>query len=257
MEPIHVCQKDQLSVKVFSSRQQMGAAAAEEVIQQLKALLQQKTTVNMMFAAAPSQAEFLDALVNQEGIDWSRVQAFHLDEYVGLRPDQPQRFGEFLNQHIFKQVPFKAVHYIDSDAEEAQESILSQYSQLLRDNPLDIACIGIGENGHIAFNDPHVANFADPEIIKVVDLDLTCRNQQVNDGCFASLDEVPQQAFTVSIPTILSADYIYCMVPAATKAAAVTTSLTGEIAPACPASVLRTHQRCQLYLDAEAGSGIL
>lgn len=257
MEPIHKFQKDQLFGRVFADREQMGAAAAADVIKRLRDLLEQKETVNMMFAAAPSQRDFLQSLTSQEGIDWTRVQAFHLDEYVGLPPDAPQRFGTFLDEHIFKKVPFQNVHYIDVGAGAALETILADYSQLLREHPLDMACIGIGENGHIAFNDPHVANFADPEIIKVVDLDMTCRNQQVNDGCFDTLDAVPQQAYTVTIPTILSADYIYCMVPAATKQAAVTAAVKGDIELACPASVLRTHQRCQLYVDAEAGAGLL
>ena len=248
--------KDQLAVKIYADRDAMGRAAAGDAVDRLRALLKQQEHVWVMFAAAPSQAEFLEHLTTAADVAWERVTAFHLDEYVGLPAEQPQRFGNFLDRHIFGKVPFRAVHYIDVPGS-PQTDVLARYAALLKEHPLDMACIGIGENGHIAFNDPHVADFSDPECIKVVDLDEQCRRQQVNDGCFAQLDDVPAQAYTVTIPTILSADYIFCMVPGAAKAKAVERTVNGPIEPDCPASVLRSHQRSCLYLDAEAGRLVL
>lgn len=244
--------QDQLNVKVAVDRDAMGKAAALDVSSRLRNLLNEQARVNMIFAAAPSQSEFLHYLKEAEGIEWSRVHAFHLDEYVGLTTGHPQSFGEFLRVNVFSQLPFGKVHYIEPSQD--SESVLKQYGGLLRENPIDIACIGIGENGHLAFNDPHVADFSDPQNIKVVDLDSTCRQQQVNDGCFATIEDVPTHAYTVTIPTIMSARYIYCIVPAQSKAKAVQATVEGPISPSCPAAILRTHQRAMLYLDSDSAS---
>lgn len=246
----------QLEVVVCRDRKAMGSTAAAEVGALIKRLLGERTNINMMFAAAPSQSEFLEELLQMEGIDWSRINGFHLDEYVGLEAMRPEKFEHFLRKHVFEKAPFKTVHYID-DASLEDEDIVARYSNLLKENPIDIACIGIGENGHIAFNDPPVADFVDTKNFKVVELDEACRIQQVNDGCFPDFDAVPTRAYTVTVPGILSAQYIYCIVPSKNKREAVKNTLLGPIATACPASVLRTHQRTKLYLDQDAAALVL
>ena len=238
--------KDTLRVKIYDSRQAMGVGAAAEATAYLKALLAEQPYVNIIFAAAPSQNEFLEAMASSD-VDWSRVNAFHMDEYIGLKKDAPQGFGNFLRKAIFDKVPFRSVHYINGEI--SPDAACQEYATLLEQNPVDVVFMGIGENGHIAFNDPHVANFEDQESVKVVDLDEKCRQQQVNDGCFASLDKVPTHAITLTIPTLCRAKRLFCVVPAATKAWAVNQTINGDISERCPASVLRRHDNATLYVD--------
>ncbi len=243
--------KDYLQVKIYDSRTAMGKGAAEDAVAYLKKLLKEKGEVNVIFAAAPSQNEFLAALVASD-VDWTRVNAFHMDEYIGLPKGAPQAFSNFLKEAIFNKLPFKSVNYINSQA--APEVVIKEYKDLLTKHPLDIVFMGIGENGHIAFNDPHVADFNDPEIIKVVDLDQECRNQQVNDGCFESIDKVPTHAVTVTIPTLMNAKKKFCIVPAPTKAKAVYNTVNGPISETCPASIMRKAPGSTLYLDPDSSS---
>jgi glucosamine-6-phosphate deaminase len=242
---------DWLNVEVFASRADMGAAAALDVAKHMKAVLAAKGRLVMVFAAAPSQNEFLASLCAQPGLDWSKVEAFHLDEYVGLPSDAPQGFGNFLRRHIFDVVHPGSVHFMNPNAKDPAAEC-RRYAELLAKTSVDIACIGIGENGHLAFNDPPVADFNDPLKVKVVDLDQTCRMQQVHDGCFATFDEVPKQALTMTVPAIVSAGSIHCMVPAATKAQAVRDAISGPIATSCPASLLRLYANAKLYLDPDS-----
>ena len=244
--------KDKLVVKKYETRDEMGAAACVEAAECLRKMLAEKEEINAIFAAAPSQNEFLAELSKAPGIDWNRVNAFHMDEYVGLRADAPQGFGNFLKEHIFSLAPFKTVNYINGGAEDV-DAECERYTALLKTHPVDVVFLGIGENGHIAFNDPHVAEFNDKATIKKVELDLVCRQQQVNDGCFATLDDVPTHALTLTIPTLVSADYMFCMVPAATKANAVKATVYGDISEVCPASILREHKNATLYVDADSG----
>ena len=240
--------KDKLLVKIFENRTLMGEDAAKDIANKIKELLSEKAEINMIFAAAPSQNDVLLALVNDKEIEWNRVNAYHMDEYVGLSQDAPQGFGNFLKAHIFGLAPFKSVNYIDCTAKDP-EAECERYAGLLTKNPTDIVVMGIGENGHIAFNDPGVAEFADKKIVKVVELDQVCRQQQVNDGCFKSIDEVPTHALTLTVPTLVKAPYLFCIVPAPTKANAVRETLMGEINENCPASILRTQDNAILYLD--------
>jgi len=242
---------DGLKVRIFQSRLAMGQAAGQAVAEKMKAILKTKPRLFMVFASAPSQNEFLDELGRSPGIDWKRVTAFHLDEYVGLPEGAPQNFGQFLRVRLFEKVHPGAVHYLDGMAEDLNAECV-RYSALLETNPFDIACIGIGENGHLAFNDPPVADFDDPQLVKVVDLDLTSRQQQVHDGCFKDLESVPKKALTLTIPAIFSARFIHCMVPAPTKAEAVKKTLEGPITTACPASILRRHENAMLFLDRDS-----
>ena len=246
---------DRLSVKVFDSRESMGEAAASEAATRLRDILSRKEEVNVVFAAAPSQNEFLAALSKAEGIDWGRVIALHMDEYVGLPEDAPQGFGNFLKRAIFDKVPFGRIDYIGTEGD--PEAVMARYDRILAGSPVDVVFMGIGENGHIAFNDPHVADFNDPLRIKKVDLDLTCRTQQVHDGCFATLGEVPEYALTLTIPALVAADRIFCVVPAATKADAVRATVLGPVTEKVPATVLRHHPAATLYVDSDSGKYVL
>lgn len=245
--------KDCLTVHIYETRAEMGVAAARDIKACILSLLKKKEYINMIFAAAPSQNEVLASLANDTEIPWERVNAFHMDEYVGLPADAPQGFGNFLKEHIFGIAPFKSVNYIDISAAHAQKEC-ERYAKLLSEYPTDIVVMGIGENGHIAFNDPPVADFNDTQAAKLVALDDVCRNQQVNDGCFASIDEVPTTAITLTVPTLFAGEHLFCIVPAKTKANAVRATLCDEIDEACPATVLRRHKSAVLYLDGDSSS---
>ncbi|MDF2988101.1 MAG: Glucosamine/galactosamine-6-phosphate isomerase [Eubacterium sp.] len=247
--------KDKLKVNVYSNRLEMGKAAAAAAAERIIGLIDQKGEINMVFAAAPSQDEFLYTLVSNKEIKWEKINAFHLDEYIGLSAEASQGFGNFLRRKLFDNVNFKSVNYLDG-SKNGESLECDRYSGLLKQYPLDIACIGIGENGHLAFNDPPVADFDDKALVKVVELDEVCRKQQVNDGCFAALDMVPTHALTLTIPAIMSAKHIYCMVPGKTKAKAVERTLKGQISETCPASILRTHGSAELYIDVDSAAGI-
>lgn len=238
--------KDLLAWRAWSDRASMGLAAAAYTEGLIRALLAEKEELRMIFAAAPSQNEVLENLAKSPHIPWERIHAFHMDEYVGLDPEAPQGFGNFLRDRLFGLVPFKSVNYLQDP---------ETYTELLNAAPIDICCMGIGENGHIAFNDPPVADFEDPKTVKVVELDAVCRQQQVNDGCFAAFDDVPTHALTLTVPTLLRGGHLFCSVPAPTKAAAVKEMLTTEqIDEHCPAAILRLHDHAVLYCDADSAS---
>ena len=245
--------KDTLKVNIYETRSEMGRAAASDIKAKIAELLAKKAEINMIFAAAPSQNEVLYSLATDKEIEWNRVNAFHMDEYIGLDKDAPQGFGNFLRDHIFGIAPFKSVNYIDVTATDP-DAEAARYSALLEKNPIDIVVMGIGENGHIAFNDPPVADFADTKKAKPVKLDEICRQQQVNDGCFAKIDDVPTHAITLTVPMLVSAPWLFCIVPAPTKANAVFETINGTIDEHCPASVLRTQENAILYLDSDSSS---
>ena len=245
--------KDNLKVNIYSSRDEMGAMAAADVKSAILRALGEKESINMIFAAAPSQNEVLENLANDNEIPWERVNAFHMDEYIGLDKNAPQGFGNFLRDHIFGIAPFASVNYIRIDAPDAEKEC-ERYEKLLKENPVDIVVLGIGENGHIAFNDPPFADFEDDKLVKTVKLDEVCRNQQVNDGCFAKIEDVPTHALTLTVPALMAGKELYCIVPAKTKANAVFATVNGEITETCPASVLRTHSNATLYLDPDSAS---
>lgn len=246
---------DKLTVKVYDNRQSMGLAAGKEAVAYLKELLAEQEEVWAIFGAAPSQNEILAALVAAEGVDWTRVHAIHMDEYVNLAEDAPQGFGNFLRRAIFDKLPFASVEFIGSMGD-PQEKI-DRYTALLSQHKIDAVFMGIGENGHIAFNDPHVADFNDPKPIKIVDLDQKCRQQQVNDGCFTKLEDVPTHAITLTVPTLFSGTRLFCVVPAPTKADAVRATVEGSISELCPATVMRMHDNATLYCDSDSGKYIL
>lgn len=247
---------DCLHVCVFDTRAAMGERAGHDVCTCIKNLLAEKDEINVMFAAAPSQNETLATLVADPDIAWERVNAFHMDEYVGLDPTHPAGFRNFLKRAIFDQKPFKSIHLLNGNAENVEEEA-ARYDRLLREHPLDVCILGVGENGHIAFNDPPVADFDDKAYVKIVELEERCRIQQVNDGCFAQVEQVPTHALTVTIPGLTQADAMFCSVPSATKAQAIERMIHGEISTACPATILRCHRGATLYTDADAAVRIL
>lgn len=242
-----------LAIHVLNARAEMGARAASDIASEIRASLREQPGVRMIFAAAPSQSEMLAALRNEKDIDWSRVTAFHMDEYLDLPADAPQRFGLWLRQAIFDHLPFAAVHLLDPGDNPAHAA--SDYSVALSAAPIDIVCCGIGANGHLAFNDPP-ADFDDPLAVRIVELDQACRQQQVDDRCFAALGEVPTRAITVTVPSLLASRAIFCTVPGSLKREAVRRTLREPISPMCPASALRTHPRCVLYLDPDSAAKI-
>ena len=241
------------NVRQCISRDALGEASCDDVANVVAALLKTKETISIIFAAAPSQMDFLSRFRRDSRVDFTRIHAFHMDEYIGLEPGAPQGFAQFLKDALFDHVPFASVNCLNGNAEDPEEEC-RRYEALLRKNPADIVCLGIGENGHIAFNDPHVADFHDDRLVKIVELDQACRAQQVHDGCFRELSLVPTHAMTLTIPALTAAPYHFCMVPAATKAQAVYRTVTGPIEETCPASILRTCGQVTLYLDRDSGA---
>ena len=245
--------KDKLDVNIYDSRAEMGAAAARDVSAKIKELLKSKSELNIIFAAAPSQNEVLASLAADKTIPWEKINAFHMDEYVGLCAEAPQGFGNFLSERLFSLVPLKSVSYIDVSAKDP-DAEAERYGGIIDSHPTDIVVMGIGENGHIAFNDPPVANFNDKKTAKPVKLDEVCRQQQVNDGCFEKFSDVPTHAITLTVPTLARAPWLFCIVPAKTKAVAVKNTLDGDIGEHCPATILRTHDGATLYLDPDSAA---
>jgi glucosamine-6-phosphate deaminase len=249
---------DRLATNVLPDRPAVGAAAAEHAADRLRAILSTADSARVIFAAAASQNEFLEALAEADGIDWSRVVAFHLDEYVGLPIGDPRSFGQWLEDRIWSRVRPGRIEKLDGAAAARDgDAECARYGELLSDGGLDLALIGIGENGHLAFNDPHVADFDDPLVVKVVEIDDTSRHQQVRDGAFPTFDAVPRLAMTVTMSTILASRAVSVVVPGAQKAAAVAATLTGPIGTACPASGLRRHPDAVMFVDEAAISGVV
>lgn len=244
--------KEKLEVRVYENRQLLGEAAAEAVYQKIIELMKAKDEVNIIFASAPSQNEFLANLKEKE-VEWSRVNAFHMDEYVGIDANAPQAFGKFLKDRLFDDVRCRSVHYLDPGAANPDEEC-NRYSSLLQKYPTDIVCLGIGENTHLAFNDPHVADFDDPKIVKVVDLDMDCRRQQVNDGCFQQLEDVPTYALTITIPALFRSAFAYAIVPGTFKADAIYHTINSPISATYPSTILRTHPNAVLFIDEQSAS---
>jgi len=249
-------QTNSLSVKVFTNRASQGEAAADHVINVVNQAIEQQGVARVIFACAPSQDDFLRALIERRSeIDWSKVVVFHMDDYVGLTEDSPQSFRYYLKEHLLSKITCKEFHLIRSDADDL-EAERARYEEALKSEPLDLVCMGIGENGHIAFNDPPVADFNDPLGVKIVELDVACRQQQVNDGCFPTFEAVPEHAFTLTIPTLISCRNVSCVVPGKLKADAVAQSLNGPLSTDCPASILRNHSSAVLWLDEDSASKI-
>ena len=251
-----VMRKMGFSVEVHKTRKAMGEAAGKKAEELIVNYLKQKKEVRIIAASAPSQNEIVAYLAKSKLIDWGRVTAFHMDEYIGLKEDAPQGFGNWLKDRLFSKIPIKQVHYIQSSAADPDKEC-ARYTALLKKAPIDVLLGGIGETGHLAFNDPPVADFKDPLTVKVINIDNASRNQQVHDGCFTNLKDVPKKAYTLTIPILQSASSLVYTVPKATKADAVSKMFNGPVEKKCPASILRYHPDCYLFLDAESGKGLL
>ena len=244
---------DQLNVYVYESRPKMGAAAAAVVAGEIRGLLDARGRAVGIFASAPSQNEFLAALVEAPGIDWSRVVGFHLDEYLGMDDRAPQSFRRFLIDRLVTKVAMNEFHGLQGDAEDGTAES-ERYGELLAVNPPDFAVLGIGENGHLAFIDPPFCDFEDPQQVKVVELDEVCRTQQVNDGAFATIDDVPHHALSLTIPTIMARPRLFAIVPGPAKRHAIRATIEGPVATTCPASILRRHPDAHLFIDRDSAS---
>jgi glucosamine-6-phosphate deaminase len=241
----------ELNVYVYETRPVMGEAAAAVIAAEIRRAIQARGKASIILASAPSQNEFLANLAAAPDIDWSRVTAFHLDEYLGMDDQAPQSFRRFLIDRLVNKVPLGQFHGLRGDAPDGAAEA-KRYADLLEQNPPDFAVLGIGENGHLAFIDPPFCDFNDPEAVKVVQLDEVCRNQQVNDGAFASLEEVPRDALSLTIPTLMSRGKLFAIAPGPAKRHAIKNTLEEPIGTSCPASILRTHPDAHLFIDVVA-----
>jgi glucosamine-6-phosphate deaminase len=247
---------DRLPVEVYADNNSLGQAAAAWAAEILLAALAGEEMVNLIVATGNSQLSFYTHLAQIAGIPWKRVRIFHMDEYVGMLPDHPASFRRYLLEKLVYKVHPAAFYGVNGDAPDSALECL-RYAALLEQFPAALCCLGIGENGHLAFNDPPFADFNDPLLVKVVTLDERSRKQQVGEGHFSSLAKVPTQAITLTIPALLRARQVLAIVPEKRKAEAVRAALTGPLTTACPASILRTVPNCRLFLDQESGGLIL
>lgn len=252
-EPVERYQVDALSVGVFSSPEAMAEAVANEVHAYLQDLLARQDRVTAVLATGNSQIQFLARLVAMGGVDWSRITLFHMDEYLGIRADHPASFRRYLRERVETLAKPGAFHYLEGDCDLPLDEV-ERYTGLLRAQPIDLCCLGIGENGHLAFNDPPVARFDDPHWVKLVKLDDACKMQQVREGHFPSLEAVPAYALTLTIPALCAAKKMMCVAPERRKAKAVRDALKGPVATSCPASFLRQQAHCTLFLDKESAA---
>jgi glucosamine-6-phosphate deaminase len=242
---------EHMAVRVHPDVDGLARDAADAAADILRRAVAARGVAHAMFATGNSQLAFVEALVRHTpDVPWSDVVVFHMDEYIGLGPDHPAGFRRWIRQRIAEPTSPRAAHYLDGLAEPSAEC--ARYTGLLRRHPLDLCCLGIGENGHLAFNDPPVADFDDPRDVKVVELDTACRMQQINEGHFRGLDDVPAHAITVTVPALLRADRVLAIVPESRKAEPVLAALTGPVATSCPASALRTIAHATIHLDPES-----
>ena len=254
-QPTQEIRVDSLPVAAYASAADMGLAAALDARTVINAAIEARGEANVILATGNSQLDFLRALRALDGIDWSKVRAFHLDEYVGISPDHPASFPRFLHQHFVDHVPLGQFYPI-SGASDSAEATCREYEALLRQYPADLVALGWGENGHLAFNDPPYALFNDPVWVKVIELAPESRTQQVGEGHFSDLNAVPTHAIPVTIPALLAAKQILCIVPEARKVGAVSSCLYEPVSEDRPGSVLRTVDNAKLYLDPESARGL-
>ena len=245
---------DNLKISIYENTKSMGNAAATFTAEILNKTIAEKGFANLILATGASQFSMLEALKERE-IDWQKITVFHLDEYKGISEEHPASFRKYLKERILDEVAPKKIYFLHGDAEDLHKE-MNNYTEQLKKHPIDIACIGIGENGHIAFNDPPVADFNDPKLVKLVALDDACRNQQYGEGWFPTFEDVPKEALSLTIPAIMSSKTISCVVPDDRKSNAVRDTLYAEINTNCPATILRTHPNTMLFLDEASASKI-
>jgi glucosamine-6-phosphate deaminase len=238
---------------IYKTKQEMGAAAATAAARAIEKAIEKQGRANIILATGASQFEMLKNLVQAEAVDFSKVTMFHLDEYIDMSADHPASFRKFLKERFVEKVPgLKAVYFVAGDAGDALQEC-RRVGSLIAEHPIDAAMIGIGENGHLAFNDPP-ADFETEEPYLVVELDEKCRKQQLGEGWFETLEQVPRQAISMSIRQIMKSKCLIVTVPDQRKAKAVKNALEGEVTPMCPASILQQHGNCKIFMDTEAAS---
>jgi len=238
-------------VRVFEDKISLSRAAADQASAAVRRAILDHGCARIIVATGASQLDFLDALTNAENIDWQRVEMFHLDEYIGLPITHPASFRKYLLERLIHKVRIAKYHLLDGSGDPGE--VIRRVGAALQSAPVDIAFVGIGENGHLAFNDPP-ADFQTANPYLIVELDEACRRQQVGEGWFADISEVPRRAISMSVSQILKAKEVICIVPDARKALAVKLCFEGEVSPMAPASILRTHPAAMIYLDSESAS---
>lgn len=242
-----------MKTSIYATKDEMGAAAANAAAEAIRHAIQENGLAYIILATGASQFEMLEHLVAAEGIDWRKVVMFHLDEYIGLGPDHPASFRKYLKERFVDKVaPLREVHFVKGNAGDPAREC-GKLARLIGAHPIDVACVGIGENGHLAFNDPP-ADFETEEPYLVVELDGRCREQQLGEGWFETLEKVPSRAISMSIRQILKSGQIIVTVPDERKAEAVKNALEGPVTPGCPASILQQHPNCVLFLDEPAAA---
>lgn len=241
------------AVKIYASKLAAGQATAIQAAAILKHAISRRRRARLIIGSGNSQEEFIEGLRQSSNIDWEAVELFHMDEYLGMPVSHPASFRHWIKTHLADSVQPGKVHYVQGDAPDPEEEC-RRYTSLLNEAPIDLSCLGFGENGHIAFNDPHVADFSDPLMVKRIELDERSRLQQIGEGHFPNLNVVPREALTLTCPTLMSARHIVCCVPERRKAEAVRAALEGPLTPACPASLVRTHPSAVIFLDLESAS---
>jgi len=241
----------QLQIRILADKDSLGRAAADHAVDSLQRAIRQRGAARIIAATGASQFEFLDALTTAPEIDWERVEVFHLDEYIGIPVTHPASFRKYLFERFINKTGITRYHFLDGDGN-AMASI-DRIGKELQRTPIDLAFVGIGENAHLAFNDPP-ADFEAEDPYLIVDLDQTCQQQQVNEGWFARVEDVPKQAISMSVRQILLSKEIIVVVPDERKAQAVKNALEGDVSPMIPASILRTHPNVTVYLDKESAT---
>jgi glucosamine-6-phosphate deaminase len=244
---------DRLKIEIHQDTASAGKAAAHATARAIQELKQKNECLAVLFATGASQLATLDALIERADVPWKEVQGFHLDEYVGISENDPASFRRYLRERLTQRVRMRKFFEIQGDAPDP-EMICSQYAQRLQAAQPQLCLLGIGENGHLAFNDPAEANFEDPLDVKVVSLDSECRHQQVAEGWFSGLEEVPSQAITVTIPALMRVPRLIASVPGPRKAAVMRRTVEEAISTACPATILRRHPDVTVYLDRDSAA---
>src|ERR1700722_17651 len=242
-----------MKLEIHTSKKAAGSAAARAAAETLKELEQARKEIGVIFATGASQLETLHALTSMPNLPWKKVHGFHLDEYLGMDENHPASFRRYLRENLTERVPMGEFFAIDGSSSDS-DRVRQKYVQELREAAPQLCLLGIGENGHLAFNDPSEANFNDPDAMKVVTLDAACRQQQLAEGWFARLEDVPERALTLTIPTLLKVPKLIVSVPGRRKAQSVRRTLDEAISTACPATILRTHPDVTIYLDEESAS---
>lgn len=246
-------QVDRLHVEIYPNASSLGQAAAQAARTAMLELAQRQQALPVIFATGASQLRTLDALTRMTDLPWKNVEGFHMDEYIGLPLTHPASFRKYLRENLTAKVPIGQFHEVDGNAADP-ESFCEEFAAKLRAADPQLCLMGIGENGHLAFNDPGVADFADPKDVKVVALDDACKQQQAAEGWFASIDDVPREAITITIPALVRVPRLIVSVPGPRKAEIVRRTLTDALTTDCPATILRTHPNATLYLDEDSAA---